>query len=274
MKKSFLIITILIGSNLYGQSERGFLLQPENRLIFGDKLYCEKDYLRAIDEYNACLKFFSNDTLIVKIGLAYYEMNRFEQSEQILSDNNLPIKHLNLSVINAINFKKGNYVNINNFSELDNGNQLIRIAALKGFGEFRNKHDFLAPFSFDQQSEVEDLYNYKVDTHFKSPFFSGFLSAIIPGAGKFYTGEIGDGITSLLLTGILSFLAYDNFNAAHNTRAWIFTGLAAYFYAGNIYGSVISAKKYNARIQNDFEVSINLFLEKNNYFIPRINFCK
>lgn len=274
MKIIFLIIVFISAEVLFCQSDRSLLLSPENRIKFGDELFCERDYLRAIDEYNAYLKFLRNDTLFVKIGLAYYEMNRFDEASKILSKENLPFENFNTSIINAINFKNEMYTDIYDKSAVDNGSELQRIASLKEYVEINDKKKFLAPFEESLHPELEKLINYKIDAHQKSPFLAGALSAVIPGTGKFYIGEISDGITSLLLTGILSYLVYNNFDAGHNTRAWIFAGLAAYFYAGNIYGSVASTKKYNARIKNDFEISINLFLDENNYFIPQLNFCK
>ena len=85
-----------------------------------------------------------------------------------------------------------------------------------------------------------------------------------------YVGEWGDGIMALITTGLFAFLAYDNFRADHNTRAWIFTGLGAFFYAGNIYGSVAAAQIYNAKIAFEFEDCLNLYLEHKNYFTPEI----
>ena len=78
-----------------------------------------------------------------------------------------------------------------------------------------------------------------------------------------------------LVTGLFAFLAYDNFKANHDTRAWIFTGLAAAFYAGNIYGSITSANVFNTGIQLSFENDIKIFLNKNDYFVPKPEFlCK
>ena len=78
----------------------------------------------------------------------------------------------------------------------------------------------------------------------------------------------------MLATGLLAFLAYDNFRADHEARAWIFTGLGAFFYAGNIYGSIASAQIFNAKIDFDFNEGLRLFLEKENYFLPQYDFCK
>jgi len=78
----------------------------------------------------------------------------------------------------------------------------------------------------------------------------------------------------LVVTGLFAFLAYDNFQAEHTTRAWIFTGLGAFFYAGNIYGSIASAQIFNAKIDFDFSNGLKLFLDQQNYFLPEYDFCK
>lgn len=85
----------------------------------------------------------------------------------------------------------------------------------------------------------------RVDPSTKSPLFAGILSAIVPGLGRVYTGNYGDAAASLFITGIFAYLAYSNFLDRHYQRAWIFTGIAAFFQGGNIYGSVAAAKIYN-----------------------------
>ena len=101
---------------------------------------------------------------------------------------------------------------------------------------------------------------------------AAILSALIPGAGKIYTGEIGDGITSLIVTALTTCLAITNFKADHKFRGWLFSGLAAFFYAGNIYGSAASAQIYKARIQFNFDKDVKLFFEQRNYFLPKIDY--
>jgi len=137
-----------------------------------------------------------------------------------------------------------------------------------------NKSDFILTFNASQQKTVSMLYDYKFNPPYKNPAWAGIFSAIIPGSGKMYVGEWGDGITGLLITSLFAFLAYDNFKANHNTRAWIFTGIGAFFYAGNIYGSITAAQIFNARIDFEFKNGLNLFLEKENYFLPDYDFCK
>ena len=136
------------------------------------------------------------------------------------------------------------------------------------------KEEIIFPFNEDEKKVVSSFYDWKSNPPYKSSFTAGILSAVIPGAGKMYLGEWGDGITAFLVTGLFAFLAYDNFEADHDTRAWIFTGLGAFFYAGNIYGSVAAAQIFNARIEFEFNQSLNVYLSNKNYFTPEYEFCK
>jgi len=101
---------------------------------------------------------------------------------------------------------------------------------------------------------------------YKSEELAGILSAIIPGAGKIYTQDYGDGITAFLLTGLFGYLVYTNFGHNHATRVWIFTALGVGFYAGNIYRSVASAQIFNARINFEFDEGVKLYLEEKKLF--------
>jgi len=122
------------------------------------------------------------------------------------------------------------------------------------------------------QSRLISFYQQKKFPQHKSPTTAAILSTFIPGAGKIYTGEIGDGITSLIATALTTYLAISNFKADHQFRGWLFTGVAAFFYVGNIYGSAASAQIYNARIQFSFDKEVKLFFEQRNYFLPKIDF--
>ena len=51
-------------------------------------------------------------------------------------------------------------------------------------------------------------------------------------------------------------------------------GFAAFFYTGNIYGSVAAAQIFNARIDFEFQNGLKIFLEQENYFLPEYDFCK
>ncbi len=96
----------------------------------------------------------------------------------------------------------------------------------------------------------------------KKPWVAVLMSALIPGSGKIYTGDIKDGIFSFLVVGGTAFQAYRGFNkdGISSTSGWIFAGLSSGFYAGNLYGSGKAAQVYNQNywieIEKDAEAII------------------
>jgi hypothetical protein len=92
----------------------------------------------------------------------------------------------------------------------------------------------------------------------KSPFLSGMMSAVVPGSGKIYTGEWQDGLISLLFVASTAWQSYRGFgkNGIESPYGWIMGAVSAGFYAGNIYGSVKSANKYNAVKRNNISLRV------------------
>jgi hypothetical protein len=89
----------------------------------------------------------------------------------------------------------------------------------------------------------------------KKPWVAVMMSAVLPGSGKFYTGNYKDGIFSLLVVGGSAFQAYRGFNkdGLSSTSGWIFGALSTGFYAGNVYGSAKSAQVYNQNFWLEIE---------------------
>jgi len=99
---------------------------------------------------------------------------------------------------------------------------------------------------------------------YKSPALAGFMSAVVPGTGKFYTKYWKDGIIAMLFVGLNAWQAYRGFDKYGKKSAygWIFAGLSATFYLGNIYGSVKSAKKYNKNLDNElYQKALHIALD-------------
>ena len=87
---------------------------------------------------------------------------------------------------------------------------------------------------------------------YKSPLTAACMSAVIPGAGKWYTGEYRDGIMALIFCGACAYQAYDGFSR-HKTssiKGWIFSSLGTLFYTGTIYGSAYAVKMFNKKLDN------------------------
>ena len=261
------------------------LHSPQNIKLFADYLFCDKDYLRAIDEYEKYLSVFDDDSIQFKIAVGYSAMNdqpnafkkfsSIKKTSSFYEQSKIEIlKSLYLQNIDS-NFYSFADVLINSQSPFaNNAYRLKNTSMLLIKDELLDKEKFLIPFQDEEKNKLSNFYDLKKNPPYKSEAWAGILSAIIPGAGKIYTQEYGDGITAFILTGLFAYLAYTNFEHDHPTRAWIFTAIGAGFYAGNIYGSVASAQIFNARVNFEFDEGVKLFLEEKNYFTPTYDFCK
>ena len=283
LKKILLInlLFLLIFSDLSAQNR---LFNSQNRLNFADHLFCEKDYLRAFNEYREYLKYEFNDTVIFKVSASLAQMGRFTESNDYyktlfsslrLSEEAKCEFYRNLFLSNRLKDFKYFY-ETTSFIPLDKDIYLKRMlisSDLINMNKYSiNLEDLISAFPKRAEDSLKTFYNRLRFPKEKSPLTAGLLSTLIPGLGKIYTEEYGDGISSLLLTGILAYLAIDNFGADHNFRGWLFTGFAAYFYAGNVYGSISSAHQFNANLRLSLDSDIKLFFSKNNYFLPKTKF--
>ncbi len=283
--RALFILMLLIPFLHFSQTGEFNFHSPKNIKDFANHLFCEKDYMRANLEYEK-LENIIDDTLNFKIGLGYLYIGDYSNSIQKLSViasvsvffdeaklQELKTYFLTENYTAFRSFYLESYSNKNN-SYQSKGKKLFNFSYLFTDDDLPTSEKFLNPFNKDEKEKITSFYNWKNEPPNKNPVLAGIMSAIIPGSGKMYVGEWGDGIMALVTTGLFAFLAYDNFRADHNTRAWIFTGLGAFFYAGNVYGSVAAAQIYNAKIAFEFEDGLNLYLEQKNYFTPEYNFCE
>lgn len=98
----------------------------------------------------------------------------------------------------------------------------------------------------------------------KQPWVAGTLSALVPGLGKVYAGNLGEGVAAFLVTGSLMAVTAENWIKEGPTN-WktIAAGLlSAVFYVGNIYGSVATVKvnlrDFNQR--NDVQILYDIHI--------------
>jgi TM2 domain-containing membrane protein YozV len=277
LKKIFLLLFLFFSIS---QSQTlNELHSPENIRKFADYLFNEKDYLRSITEYERLLEFKLNDTVLFKIALAYQSMEKYEIALEKFSE----IKAESLFYEESekeyfkILFQSGKYEELQNSIVNKDGKDFQRLLYLSYLFTSDNlpyQQNFLEFFSLTEQENILNFYNQKKDPPYKNPLLSGVISAIIPGSGKIYLGEVGDGIVAFLATSVFTFLSYDNFSNDHNFRGWLFAGLGFFFYAGNIYGSVAAAQIYNARIDYEYNANLKEYLQNKNYFLPENAFIK
>lgn len=281
-----LLTVIFLGAfRLLAQQPDVDFSSPQNIKKFADHLFCEKDFLRAAEEYQRLTGAFLNDTVIFKTGICFYTIEDFDNADTFFSRifTNSPFYDNAQIQKNIILFRRNpekfyhSYLtnnNIKNKKSLEAISKLAMISSMLNDNIYLTKEFFFESFNQEEKKDLLKYFEWKNDPPYKNPVTAGILSAVIPGSGKIYTEEYGDGILAFLSTGLLTFLAYDNFKANHKTRGWIFASLGTLFYAGNIYGSIASAQVFNARINFEFKDGINFFLKKYNYFIPEYGFRK
>ncbi|RME47736.1 MAG: outer membrane protein assembly factor BamD, partial [Deltaproteobacteria bacterium] len=83
----------------------------------------------------------------------------------------------------------------------------------------------------------------------KSPPLAGFLSALLPGAGQFYTGRYANGASALFVNGLFFAGTYEAFDHGLPTLGGVLTLFTLGWYTGNIFSAVNGAHHFNARAE-------------------------
>lgn len=83
----------------------------------------------------------------------------------------------------------------------------------------------------------------------KSPWLAGTLSAVVPGAGSFYTGRYAEGSLALFVNALLFYGAGEAYRADEPALGALLGSLALVFYGGSIYAAANGAHKFNDRAQ-------------------------
>ncbi|MBO6117509.1 MAG: hypothetical protein J6P44_03090 [Bacteroidales bacterium] len=104
----------------------------------------------------------------------------------------------------------------------------------------------------------------------KSPLIAGALSSLIPGLGKVYAGNIGEGISSFLICGSFMGVTAENWykKGLANWKTILFGTISTVFYIGNIYGSAVTVKvNYeNFNSKTDVQILYNIHIPVRNSF--------
>jgi len=276
MKIIFLLI--LFSFTIKPQTSN-LLHTPANTRKFADHLFSGKDYLRSVFEYGKLPEYEKNDTIEFKIPLAYQLMGKYDLAlEKFLSVNkesvyyDQSVKEYYKTLLQAGRYNELQSKLANN--DVKDFQRLLYLSYLFTSNELPTEQNFLEAFPLSGKESLLSFFSEKKNPPYKSSLLSGLFSAIIPGSGKIYLGEIGDGITAFIATSLFAFLSYDNFRANHDFRGWLFSGLGFFFYTGNIYGSVAAAQIYNAKVDYEYKEKLNEYLQNKNYFVPGNDFVK
>lgn len=125
---------------------------------------------------------------------------------------------------------------------------------LKGIAELYLDDGQAALDSFKRLDDASELIRIAREAdrqNRRSPLLAGTL-ALIPGAGYAYAGSWQTGLSSLLLHALLFASAWELRQNDLPVTSGIMALIGTGFYAGNIYGSVTSAARYNRERRKSF----------------------
>lgn len=271
---------ILLCKGLYGQVP--ISLYFKNIYGFGKSLYLDEDYMRAISEFKKALSINSfaglncSDSLNYLIGISYSKISDYELSNKYLAH----VSGYNTKISEKAIFQTGkNYFLSGNYNPAIFFHRNIRSGDLSR--EYSEKLTLLLASSYLMLNDAEsasrelataaltdsELFIYSTELgNFrpKSAFVAGSLSAMVPGAGKFYTNNLEHGLISMFAIGLIGFRTVIEYNRnGLNSPGFIAFGLIFLVtYTGNIIGSAISAKHYNERHYNDLHFKVINFVNE------------
>ena len=110
------------------------------------------------------------------------------------------------------------------------------------------------------ERELSSIYRSRYEAKRKSPWLAAAASAVVPGLGKVYAGQIGEGISAFLLTGAMGAISAEHWlkDGPGNWKTIVPMVIGGILYIGNIYGSYMSVSIYNQRI-NDAQTTAVLY---------------
>ena len=250
-------------------------ISADKQFAFAEKYFSTGDYSRAIGEYNRFIHFFPADARIERamhrIGMASLDdghfvdaINAFERLINRFKDTDLTIKsYLMISEC---------YVKLDRAgSAVGNLHNLITITDkmdVKDEASYRIGWIYLEAASWEkarayfEKISIKNRGKYNLNELFtglskkdalekKDPALTGFLS-IVPGAGYVYLRRYRDALTAFVVNCSLIYAAYESFDNDNSVLGGIVAFVGTGFYAGNIFGAVTSAHKYNGIQTNRF----------------------
>jgi len=219
-----------------------------------------------------------NDSVNYVLGMTYYYRQELEKSAYHLS----MVSESSAFYDNSVFFKSLCYAHLGEYPKsqaiLENysaathndsydGLLTVKLAGLallqRDFAAFDSHANNFGSGSFhyaSSQNQLIDIRNSLGGFRSKSPFVAGALSAVLPGAGKVYAGQIGEGVAAFLTVGSLAAITAENWvkNGFLNWKTITFGTIGTIFYIGNIYGSVASVKVYRNQFNDNQNTAILL----------------
>ena len=286
----FIFLSLLFPYTLGYPAEKGIFITDAIQLKLADAFMEEGEYYRAITEYKKLLILFPDsdraDYALFRIGMAYYQGEEYESAVRSLSSlkekysksRYLPegqyvegLGHWRLKQFESASgtfdavaetYPQSGHAPLaliaGSMVNLDEGNVAASVNRLEQLIDRYPDYPGSA-----RAKEVIPLIGQYQKLPQKSKTLAAILSAVLPGSGYLYAGQVGDGVTAFLINALWIAGVITGIHAEYYAVAGIVAGVGVPFYLGNIYGSANAAKKWNLNVKRDHRNRVYLTLDFN-----------
>lgn len=262
---SFACLILLVCNMSQAESDKPSILK------FGDHLYAEGDYYRAITEYKRFMFLDDVDenknTIRFRIGMSYFKAEKYESAIRIFRDISRRTENTSLidksrTMLAACYYETSDYsMTLNTLQDVAR-NEEDTLPMKIGWchlmdGNTREAIDTLSTVRDTSKQKSESLNLVQKAKLYdelpaKSPATAGILSALLPGAGQVYNGRYRDALTSLILNGLFLWGTIEAFDNDENVAGVFGAIVSSGWYAGNVYNAVSGSHKLNRNIRKQF----------------------
>ena len=248
--------------------------EPEKIRAFGDHLFQQGDYYRAITEYERFVflapEHADAPEVRLRIGEAYYFGEKWDAAARAFraleaSDKNQDVRRVSALYLAAVAMRQ---------KEIQRSIDLLE-KYLADFPDDAWRNDvicqlILLDLRSGRAGEAErrmaeanaggtaplplgaaDLEEWKRLPR-KSPVLAGSLSAILPGAGQAYVGHWSDAALAFGLNAAFLWGTYEAFDRDENVLGCFLLALDTTWYFGNVYNAANGARRVNQNGQKRF----------------------
>ena len=269
----FLFFILVMGNNARAGNQ--VVLDADQQYQYAELCFGRGDYETATGEYKRFMHFFPEDARVEKamfgIAMSDYHRERFKeaiaaftQAENRFPDTPLSIRAAFMISRCYLRLKDtGNaLITLHNLLAHTNDTD-VRDEALDAMawiyierGEFEKAKSFFQKISLKNQGRYAvNMLSTEIEKDVliprKDPQTAGFLS-ILPGGGYFYCERYQDALVAFLLNGALILAAWEAFDQGNPALGGVIAAVEFGFYAGNIYGGIASAHKFNDKKTQGF----------------------
>ncbi|MDX2451171.1 tetratricopeptide repeat protein [Desulfosarcina sp.] len=234
----------------------------------------------AIAEFNRFIHFFPADPRVPRAhfqtGMAHFSAGQYQAAAAIFNRQTVdftgsPLDNQAYFMLSRSHARQGMIeraiLDLHNLVALSSASEVIDRARYElGWfhvdqGRWTDAEQAFGHISPDNQDrfQVADLMQALAHSDaipVKSPTTAGFLS-IVPGGGQLYCNRYQDAATAFLINAGLIWAAWEAFDNEQYALGSVISFVEFGFYAGNIYGAVSSAHKYNRDRITEYRQRLN-----------------